>query len=868
MYTSLYLLTNRTKWIITIAASALYPFGMAWLINYYGPSATTLSVIPVSVIGFLFGITGGIAAGSYAIFINILIVFGADSNWLAFASDDGFLSGCVVLLFVGGLTGRLKQSIETRVRKEAELQSRERYLSMLNKMTHSIIASDNPEDMIDGLVNDLKILLQADDCYLTRWNDEFKKTVPLSTSAALEKPYDNIDVPTEQISMTRSVIQEGRVLMAENVFKSAYISPEIARQFPAKSILGIPLIYGQIKLGAILVAYNIPHKFPAVEVERAEQAGNQIAIAIWNAQQDFELKKRLRESDALTRIAHALSQSERIGLSNVLELIATSAQDLIPGAEQAVIHLLDEDEQFLVAEAVAGVKDTADGNSKMRLGEGIAGQVIATGETINISDIDSDDRFVKLGVLPKFRSLMVAPIISGEQKLGTISVQSKLPHTFTENEKELLSTLGTQAAIAIENANLLESTQQALKETNALYRINQGMVALNTDELLADVVDLLQKNFGYYQVQVYVIENGTGDFVLQAGSGEIGRKLKEQNVRLPAGAGIIGYAAETSAPFFTNNVDEVMFYIRHKLLPDTKSELAMPVKIGGQLFGILDIQQSPPRTFTERDLQLVSAVADQLAVALQKADLYEDLQTSLHHEKEVRNQLVQNERLAVMGRLLASVSHELNNPLQAIQNALFLLKAEQALSLQGKQDLEIVLSETDRMAAMIERLRATYRPIQAEDFNPVQINNIVEDVYALISTHLRHNNISFEFHPDPTLPVIPGLADQIRQVILNLFMNAVEAMRIGGSVRVDTKHLESENEVFLSISDNGTGIDPAILPNIFDAFITNKETGTGLGLTITYDIILKHEGRITAENNPDVGATFKVWLPTRRAKTS
>ncbi len=859
-----YLLTKRAKWIVSIAILGLYYFGIAWLIRYYDPSVTTLSVIPVSLIGFLSGIYGGLGAGIFVTIINILVIFQTENDSIAVISDNGFLFGCVILLFVGALTGRLRQSIEIRLRKETELQSRERYLSILNKMTHSIITADDPDVMIDTLVDDLKDLLRADDCRLTRWNDETKKTIPLGASADLFKGRDNIDISIEQVSMTRSVIQESRVIVAEDVFHSPYISPEAASQFPARSILGIPLIHGQIKLGAILVAFNTPRKFPPVEIERAEQAGGQIAIAIWNAQQDFELQKRLRESVALTKIAHALSQSERIGLSNVLELIAISAQELIFGAEQAVIHLLDEDEQFLVAEAVAGIKDSADRNTKMRLGEGVAGQVIADGVTINILDINTDDRFVKLGVLPKFRSLMVAPIISGEQKLGTISVQSQLPHSFSGNDKELLGTLGAQAAIAIENANLLESTQQALKETNALYRINQGMVALNTDELLADVVDLLQQNFGYYHVQVYVIDPQTDDFILQAGSGEIGKKLREQGHRLSPGAGIIGYAAETSAPFFTNNVDEVMFFIRNQRLPETKSEMAIPVKIGDQLLGILDIQQAPPGIFTNRDLQLVSAVADQLAVALQKADLYEDLQTSLQHEKEVRNQLVQNERLTVMGRLLASVSHELNNPLQAIQNALFLLKAEQELSMQGKQDLEIVLSETDRMAAMIQRLRATYRPTHAEDFAPVQINNIVEDVYALISTHLRHNNISFEFYPDPALPVIPGQADQIRQVLLNLFMNAVEAMKASGRLSVSTKHLQAEGEVFLSISDNGTGIEPLILPNIFDAFITNKETGTGLGLTITYDIIIKHQGRITAENNPENGATFKIWLPTSR----
>jgi signal transduction histidine kinase len=203
----------------------------------------------------------------------------------------------------------------------------------------------------------------------------------------------------------------------------------------------------------------------------------------------------------------------------------------------------------------------------------------------------------------------------------------------------------------------------------------------------------------------------------------------------------------------------------------------------------------------------------------------------------------------------------LNNPLQAIQNALFLLREEKGISFQGKLDLDIVLSEAERMSALIERLRATYRPIQVEDFRLTQINNIIEDVYALISTHLRHNEIIFEFHPESELPLIPILADQIRQVIINLLMNAVEAMTTGGKLMIYTKLLKDSNEILLTVSDTGTGISPDLLPNIFDAFVTNKQSGTGLGLTITYDIIMKHRGRIIAENNPDKGSIFKVWLP-------
>ena len=512
-----------------------------------------------------------------------------------------------------------------------------------------------------------------------------------------------------------------------------------------------------------------------------------------------------------------------------------------------------------------GFDEDANNNLKIHPNEGVAGQVVVSGETINIGDVRTDSRFLGSNPMPAFRSRMVAPVQSGEQRLGTISVQSNMVSAFTEAESRLLSALGTQAAIAIDNAHLLESTQQALKETNALYRINQGLVvSLDPQELLQDVVELLQKNFGYYHVQIYVVEPDTGDFVLRAGSGEIGRELKEKNHRLHAGEGIVGYTAETSEPFFTNDVDEVYFFVRNPILPDTKSELAVPVKIDNRILGVLDIQQVPPSTLTQRDIQLVSAVADQLAIALQKANLYADLQTALKVGKAIRSQMLQSERLTVMGRLLASVSHELNNPLQAIQNALFLLKEENGISNQGRQDLEIVLSESERMSALINRLRATYRSAQIEDFQPTQINNIIEDVYALISTHLRHNEISFEFYPDPELTEISGLTDQLRQVILNLLMNAVEAMPTGGRLTVSTQCLKEAGEILFKVSDTGKGIDPLILPNIFDAFITDKERGTGLGLTITYDIVTKHRGRIQAENNPECGATFSVWLPCGR----
>jgi signal transduction histidine kinase len=148
----------------------------------------------------------------------------------------------------------------------------------------------------------------------------------------------------------------------------------------------------------------------------------------------------------------------------------------------------------------------------------------------------------------------------------------------------------------------------------------------------------------------------------------------------------------------------------------------------------------------------------------------------------------------------------------------------------------------------------------------VQINELIEDVFALLSTHLRQHQIVFEFHAYPELPPVWGITDQLRQVVLNLFLNAVDAMPQGGQLTIATQYMSVDKQVLITISDTGPGIEQDIFPNIFDAFITNKSGGTGLGLTISNEIVQKHGGSISAQNNLEAGATFEVWLPIKQGE--
>jgi PAS domain S-box-containing protein len=753
-----------------------------------------------------------------------------------------------------------------------------------------------------------------------------------------------------------------------------------------------------------------------------------------------QLSQQLREIQTLLQTSQMLASS--MELSSTLQQIVDSAASLLIRADQAVIHLIDETETQLKAVAVARVLQKIEpGNSiDFKPGEGIAGLVIATSQTINISDVNADSRFLSSDQHDqRIRSLLVAPIRTDQKIIGTLSVHSSRVSAFTERDERLLTTLGTQAALAIrkaqllekeqeqrqmaealrdaglslgttlefeaildllldqiirvvpydsasiwliegettrvarlrgyerlnddviqkitslsfmiseipclqemistgkpvvipdtasdpkwrtliidtdswagapilaqgepmaffsldkydpnyyqskhaerlgafagqaalslQNARLFETTQRRLKEVNTLYQISQEITkSLNNDAIIHNVLRTLQKIFNYYFVQVYLVDEATGELIAQGGSDLQNLINRPQKHRVTPGKGIVGRVAITGNPYYTNDVTLDSSFIRVPYYPKTGAQMAVPIRSGNHLTGVLDIHVEFPHKFSDSDLQLMIAVADLLGSGLEKVTLYSVLQGALHQEQAMRMQLVQSEKLAALGRIIASVAHELNNPLQAIQNALYLVQMEELPNEQTREDIQVALHETTRMADLIGRLRETYRPRSSEEFRDGSINNIIIEVQKLISTHLRHNNISFTFSPSPSLPECKIIEDQIKQVFLNICLNAVESMPEGGNLTITTYQKEGDLKgVNIDIKDTGPGIKPDILPYIFDPFITTKDGGTGLGLAITYDIIQRHSGKIDVASESGKGTIFKLWLPIDAIDTS
>jgi len=235
--------------------------------------------------------------------------------------------------------------------------------------------------------------------------------------------------------------------------------------------------------------------------------------------------------------------------------------------------------------------------------------------------------------------------------------------------------------------------------------------------------------------------------------------------------------------------------------------------------------------------------------------------------RRLEQALFESEKLAATGRLAASIAHEINNPLEAIQNSLFLLVNRVAADDPNYRFLEIAMKETQRMSRILRQMLGFYRP--AASMGPTDANALIEEADTLVAKRLKDRRVTLLKELDPRLPQITASADQLKQVILNLLLNAAESMSDGGTVTVSTGTFHNASTRFLradsiqiQIRDTGAGIDEEHMSHIFEPFFSTKgERGTGLGLWVSSGIVQAHGGTLQVRSRPGRGTTFTITLP-------
>ncbi len=291
-----------------------------------------------------------------------------------------------------------------------------------------------------------------------------------------------------------------------------------------------------------------------------------------------------------------------------------------------------------------------------------------------------------------------------------------------------------------------------------------------------------------------------------------------------------------------------------------EAELIVPLISKANLLGILFLPRKlSGLPYQENDLEFVSILVNQLSVAIVNAHLYQSETDALVELRSAQKRLIESERLAALGRLAASIAHEVNNPLGIIKNYLTIISKSAGASDDIKSNIAVVHEEVDRIARIVRQLLDFYRPAleQQVEINVIEVLNSTLDLTAQ-KLHSQDIQIIRNFEQGDIK--VNGSPNKLKQVFLNLILNSRDVMPQGGSLTVTAIRRDGFAEI--DFSDTGTGIESTELPHIFEPFYTTKkESGTGLGLAVCHGIITSHNGTISAFNNGNGGATFTIKLP-------
>ncbi len=632
-----------------------------------------------------------------------------------------------------------------------------------------------------------------------------------------------------------------------------------------QTILSVPLHERGTANGLLTLASRAYDKFEATEVTLISTVAEQISAAIVNARLYEEARHRAEELAILYDVGHMLTST--LDLKKVLRVIMEAAVGMLQ-VEAGSVLLVDEQTGELEFMAAVGAGSEQLPGIRLPAGAGIAGRALREGRSLLIDDTQHDTFFYKTidrktGI--STRRLIATPLRVKDRFIGVMEVINKRRGTFTAADVHVLDQLAPTAAAAIDNARLYARETQLTEEVrrhnlelSALHAISAALSqSLEIQHVLDAALMVLQPQFEYEGGCICL----TGDE----------HTAPARAHHAPAE----GISLSADTPVTQRWLDRAIQLRAVQTLSDTRqldreeaaawdalnirAFAAVPLWGHDVVQGSLAMAWRQPRQLDLDTLQLLAAIGQQIGVAVERAALYEVAQRRALEIERSYAQLVQSEKLAATGRLAMSLAHEINNPLQAIQNCLHLvlefpLDAERRTSY-----LKMAREEVERLSILVQSMLDFYRPPRSGR-PTANVRAVVERVLALVEQKLRSSRIETVLAYAPGTLLVQAPTDQLGQVFLNLIMNAAEAMENGGTLRIEAKPVDET--IVTRFHDTGPGMSPEVLTHIFEPFYTTKAEGTGLGLAISYTLIEQQDGLLEVESEVGQGSIFTVRLPS------
>ncbi len=673
-----------------------------------------------------------------------------------------------------------------------------------------------------------------------------------------------------------------------------------------KSLAAAPILDEDRCLGVIF-ALSAPSWSPAIsDITLLTTTANQLAGVIRSTQLFQNVQDRLTELATIYRISMALTST--LDLDQILSLVAKNSTESIR-AQGCTIRLVNLPEipphkmfssYSIIGDAVAMFD--------AKIGSTVAERVVREKTSVLIPDAVKDVSLPDTTGLNEL-SVISVPLLFRDKVLGVITLYHKQEgRSFQEADLQFLTTVAAGAATAVENAVMYErmeilaiEARTRAQELSILYDIGTAMsTTLNLDRLLRIILTAATmggSGLGFNRALLLLTNERTNTLQGMMGIGpttweEAGRDWSEvttkhknllewiqtgelfehresalntlaRSIRVPLAPeeGVLALTTLNKRPY--NIVDAGSNPIVPKELRETlqaESFATVPLVAKDRVIGVMLVDNMfNRRPITDGDIRFFTLFAHQAALAIENAIIHTNLETMNKDMRTLHEQLVQSEKMAALGAMIAEITHEIRNPLVSIGG--FTRRLAQKLQ-QGedKKYIDIILSEVARLEGIIHD-NLSYIKEASLQSSEANINDIIRDILMLYELEFAQRRIHVIHDLSFSLPCLTIDTQQMKQALINVIKNAIEAMEHGGTLSVKTFFVQETGEAAIEIADTGPGISAKVMHNIFNPYYSTKPRGTGLGLPITNRIIKAHKGRIEMRNNEPGGAVFTFKLP-------
>ncbi len=832
--------------------SAILTIVITWAL-YRTPAGSPLHAlrylyfIPVVLVSFLYGLAPGLF-GAFLV-ASLMLPHILQTAARNFFSEHLFSLLAEILLLVLSAVA-VDQWLGTQRRQRD-------FYKALSDLGELLASQRETESLLKTLLESLLHLTGAS------WGEVIlKENSSLVRKVAIgEPPSRKLLAKPNRKTLADVVLEEGRSVISTNL----ELDPRFSRwtDTPVRfgSFLAVPLRVQGKPVGLIALANKPEGSFSPREIKMVEAVISKGEIALENIWLFESEKKRAAKLAVLNDIARAISSALD---PKLLYSVVHREISRLMKAENFYIALYNPEEETVeFVFVVENGKVSEGGKRKVIPGKGLTEHIIFTGKPLLLCG-DVEGELKRLGVEPVGRPAkcwLGVPLAIGDRIIGVMAVQSyEEENLYTQEDLEIFQSIALQTAVTLENAHLLERTDEALaqkvKELSILAELDREMAIASLDlaRLLKLIVDRAVSYTGADAGVLALVEEKEGKkgLFLKAQVGYPPEIEQYAYTPYPVEKGITGRVVRTGQAVLCPDVSLDPDY--DPVRESTLSQLTVPIILEGKVLGAITLESSRYGAFSNEDLNFAQSLADRAAIAINQAMLFERVRQA----SEAKSAFI------------SEISHELRNPLASIKGYTDLILEGKAgpLSERHEEFLKKVRSNAERMQKLLEDL-SNLSKIEAGqiplNIAPLQVKEVVEEVASLYREKAEGNGLSLQVDIEEGLP--PLKADKLRlaQILSNLLENACSYTPQGG--RITIRACRDDRFIRIEVADTGIGIPFEEQPKIFQRFFRGSHPmvrgkhGTGLGLHITKKLVEMQGGEIWFRSVPGQGTTFIFTLP-------